>query len=497
VPWSRYRRSKRQVRLLVWLVRTVALLAIVVIGLFQFAGGGSGLLAIVPMTTLRAVLDIDQEQGGRFDFSVAMGPRRPAAPAGSVAEAVLEPRRSNEDVASSQLLVPAPADASAKAHPTSFPASHKGPAAKSLLKEDKEKTLACATSLLGGEATQRDDKMLRVSLPSTEGGQVDGYGMNEFSFPQAIAGDQRPSYTLPILEWIQSQGAISGYRKVASAAPLAGAQLPNLLSPANSDGASEYIMSVAHGAVDFLTVGAGDFTSELNSWYHTLNAGFRTQIFGERSCVRDGAAVDRPGDDEIATIPARRRLLSADNLFVSDAVTRIFDFEVEGRKPSPAVGRELRLAKPGLVSVTAVLVADLNRASQEQSKVGWNTERARIGNTQTVNIEVVVNGRVVASKPVVANGREQTVAFKIPVSQSSWVALRLMGAAHTNPVFVLVDNMPVRASRASVEWSIRSLQEIFQANNARWKTSDYLEARAAYEYSYAVYQKILAETTAP
>jgi hypothetical protein len=73
---------------------------------------------------------------------------------------------------------------------------------------------------------------------------------------------------------------------------------------------------------------------------------------------------------------------------------------------------------------------------------------------------VVVNGRVVASKPLTANGREQSLAFRVPLSQSSWVALRLMGAAHTNPVFVLVDNMPVRASRASVEWSIRSLQEV-------------------------------------
>ncbi len=72
-----------------------------------------------------------------------------------------------------------------------------------------------------------------------------------------------------------------------------------------------------------------------------------------------------------------------------------------------------------------------------------------------------------------------------------------MGAAHTNPVFVLVDNMPIRASRGSVEWSMRALQEVYQANNSSWRPYDLLGARAAYEYSYAVYEKILAETTAP
>jgi hypothetical protein len=476
------------------------MLVILVIGLFQFVMGAGGILTFPPMATLRAMLDIGQDEGGRFDFSVAMGPRRPAAvsarPQGSAKEVVPEPPRPTERVASSQ--APGFADAPAKASPVSLPSASEEAAAMRLPREENEKAVACATSLSGGETTPQGDKLLRVSFPSIEGGRVDGYGMNEISFPKAIAGDQQPSYTLPILEWVQSQGAISGYRRVALATPAAGARLPNLLSSANGEGASEYTMSVAHGAVDFLTVGTGDFTSELNPWYHSLNAGFRTQIFGERSCADDGSANARTAAAaDIATIPARRRLLSADNLFVADADTRIFDFEVEGHKPSAAAGNELRLAKPGLVSVTTVLAADLDRASLAQSKTGWNTGHARIGNTQTVNVEVVVNGRVAASKPALANGREQTLAFKVPLSQSSWIALRLMGAAHTNPVFVLVDKMPVRASRASVEWSLRSLEEVYQANNTRWKTNDYLEARAAYEYSYAIYQKILAETTSP
>jgi hypothetical protein len=44
---------------------------------------------------------------------------------------------------------------------------------------------------------------------------------------------------------------------------------------------------------------------------------------------------------------------------------------------------------------------------------------------------------------------------------------------------------------------MRSLLESYEVANPRWTEKESANARAAYEYSYAVYQKLLAETKAP
>src|SRR6185436_3627079 len=77
----------------------------------------------------------------------------------------------------------------------------------------------------------------------------------------------------------------------------------------------------------------------------------------------------------------------------------------------------------------------------------WHVERARIGDTRDVKVEVIVNGYPVASKTVRADGTAADLSFDVPLERSSWVALRILGTAHTNPVFVVVGGKPVRASR--------------------------------------------------
>ncbi len=188
------------------------------------------------------------------------------------------------------------------------------------------------------------------------------------------------------------------------------------------------------------------------------------------------------------------------NLYVSDGQTVVSTFTVNGQAPSTDVGAEVKLSSPGNVAVAGTLSAKLaveGTQSAEKKTTGWNIERARIPGTQSVSVEIVVNGRVVASKALPADGSERKISFDIPIQQSSWVALRLMGAAHTNPVFVLVDNKPIRASRSSVEWNMRSLMEAYEAATASGSGGEEQNVRAAYQYAYAVYQKILTETTAP
>lgn len=69
------------------------------------------------------------------------------------------------------------------------------------------------------------------------------------------------------------------------------------------------------------------------------------------------------------------------------------------------------------------------------SAVLWDIERARAGNTLKVQGELVVNGRVQQRKLIMADGSIQDVSFDVPVTQSSWMAFRILPAAHTNPIF--------------------------------------------------------------
>jgi hypothetical protein len=87
----------------------------------------------------------------------------------------------------------------------------------------------------------------------------------------------------------------------------------------------------------------------------------------------------------------------------------------------------------------------------------------------------------------------QSVEFDIPIKESSWVALRILGASHTNPIWVLVDNKPVRVPE-SIKWDIAALEQCFEVKRQGWRPEDYPEAKAAYDYAYEVYAKRLRET---
>ena len=81
-------------------------------------------------------------------------------------------------------------------------------------------------------------------------------------------------------------------------------------------------------------------------------------------------------------------------------------------------GSEVRLAQPGQVRVRALVAARLPEAPDDtiRSKRGdekpyWDLERARLGGTREVPVELIVNGSVVASRRIVADGSMQPIEF--------------------------------------------------------------------------------------
>jgi hypothetical protein len=81
----------------------------------------------------------------------------------------------------------------------------------------------------------------------------------------------------------------------------------------------------------------------------------------------------------------------------------------------------------------------------------------------------------------------------VQIDRSSWVALRILPSSHSNPVFVLVDNKPIRASRRSVEWCLKGVDQCWSQKERFIKAAEKEDAKAAYAHARDVYRKRLAE----
>jgi hypothetical protein len=107
-----------------------------------------------------------------------------------------------------------------------------------------------------------------------------------------------------------------------------------------------------------------------------------------------------------------------------------------------------------------------------------------------------VNGESVAQQRLLADGTLRDISFDVPIARSSWVALRIRASSHTNPIFVLVGNKPVRASRRSVEWCLRGVDQCWSQKERFIAKNELPAAREAYDHARNVYRERLAECEA-
>jgi hypothetical protein len=272
-------------------------------------------------------------------------------------------------------------------------------------------------------------------------------------------------------------------------------------------GANEYIVDVTHDLCDFISTVDTPSVWELNIWYHTLNCGYRCRISGETDfpCIygeRVGLGrsyVHLPGKLDF---DAWTEGIKKGRCYVSDGKSHLMDFTVNGL----GVGEkesEIKLAEPGQVEIKAKVAALLEpkptpateaiRKRPLPQQPYWDLERARVGETRTVPVEVVVNGQPVAHKEIVADGSEQEVTFAVPVKASSWVCLRIFPSSHTNPVFVLVGDKPVRASKKSAEWCLQAVDRCWEQKRKAIREKERAEAEAAFAKAREAYRKVAAE----
>jgi hypothetical protein len=87
----------------------------------------------------------------------------------------------------------------------------------------------------------------------------------------------------------------------------------------------------------------------------------------------------------------------------------------------------------------------------------------------------------------VADGSIQDAAFDVPVERSSWLAWRILGSSHTNPIFVVVDGKPIRASRQSAQWCLAAVNQCWTQRAPKFSSAELPDAQKAYDHAREVY----------
>ncbi len=348
---------------------------------------------------------------------------------------------------------------------------------------------------------------LEVSgFPSSHAGHIVLLNLKDQDYPGATRIEDWPTWDLPIFRWAKSQGAVVGFAHSGWGLQVTGTNLPTYEMPGfDGIGANEYIVDVTHpDTVDFISSVDTPYAWELNIWYHTLNVGFRTRIAGETDfpCIYDGrvgigrtyAKVDGP-----LSYSSWLEALKAGRSYVSDGKTHLMDFRVNETAVGTN-GSELRLNGPATVTVSMNAAAYLPERPNEtircrpfDEKPYWDLERARIGDSRDVAVEIVVNGTAVARRNLTADGRIRKLEFEVPVKESSWIAARILPAAHTNPIFVLTGGKPVRASRRSAEWCLNAVDQCWTQKAPRISAAEIGEAKNAYDHAREVYRQLIRE----
>lgn len=304
--------------------------------------------------------------------------------------------------------------------------------------------------------------------------------------------------------------------ELTSSADRAANDLPNRVLPSmRGSGAMEIFVSVPEGVCDFISAMDTGRIGEWNTWYHLLNCGFPLKVSGETDfpCmssrrVGQGRVYVRMSDSALAALDFTTwcQGVADGKSYVSDGYAHALEFSVDG--VSPGFG-EVTLTSAGKVKVTA----EVAFAQETPVAVAYGTEsppegRREVGDTRILHVprsreltaggerlvEIVVNGAVVASRVVPADSAVHELSFDVEVGRSSWIALRQFPQLHTNPVNVIVDDRPIRASRASAIWCAESVELLWQNRHQMIAEVERETARAAYDRALETYHQIADES---
>lgn len=302
-------------------------------------------------------------------------------------------------------------------------------------------------------------------------------------------------------------------RELQASADRAADQLPNHALPSlNGGGAMEIFVSTSEGVCDFISAMDTARIPEWNTWYHLMNCGYRLKLSGETDfpCmssrrVGQGRVYVQLGKIDKIDFGTWCRGIAAGRAYVSDGFAHALRFSVNGQEPGTS---DVTLAAPGRVAVSTSVAF----APEQPRAVAYGTLSAAGGKRiagDTVNlhaerdngyvkgghrlVEIIVNGEVVDSKMVVADGQTHDLMFKVPIRRSGWIAVRQFPQLHTNPVYVIIDQKPVRADRRSALWCAESVRLLWKNRRRFIDIQEQPEAEVAYRTALDRYLRIAQE----
>ncbi|MEO1528595.1 MAG: CehA/McbA family metallohydrolase [Planctomycetota bacterium] len=393
-----------------------------------------------------------------------------------------------------------------------------------------------------------DEHLMRYDVevsgfPSSHAGHLCLLNLKEDDYPGTEVIEDWPSWTIPVLSWGKKQGGVVGYSHSGW-----GLALPDKLPdgsrrylnnprgrvppawrgtdadtlpdyempPFDGIGANEYIVATALDVCDFISSVDTPAIWELNIWYHTLNCGMTTRISGETDfpCIYGdkvglGRIYVKLDDDKPLNYENWIEGLRDGRSYCGDGLSHVLDFKVNDfelgtRHSKTSAPSRMDLAKPENVTVSFKAAAMLDAVQSElgkriqntrlDRKPYWHLERARIGSSRSVPVELIVNGEIVAKEELIADGNVQSFSFEVPIEKSSWVAVRILPSVHTNPIFVHVDGKPIRANKRSAQWCIDAVETCWKSKQPLIRESEKADARAAYDKATRIYQQVLTES---
>lgn len=336
--------------------------------------------------------------------------------------------------------------------------------------------------------------------------------LKNHDFPNARSLRDWPAWNLPVVQWARAQGGVIGYAHSGLFYGVQTLDLPNYEIPRYNLGANECLVDVTYGLIDFVSGGHDHPTFELNFWYHLLNSGFQIPMIGETDSPYLGS---RPGMGRTYVKLQRNPIgdngydewvegIKSGRLYFGDGRSHLLDFRVNAHLLGEG---PLELSSPAAVVFSAKVAAwlddtpidpDADLRPYGVSGGGypyWHLERARIGTTRSVPLELVVNGRAVERREVRADGELRDVSFTIDIQKSSWVALRILPSVHTAPIFVRIAGQPVRASKRSAQWCLDFIEALWSQTAYRLREGERTDAAEAWDHARSVYRKIISECT--
>ena len=342
-------------------------------------------------------------------------------------------------------------------------------------------------------------------------GHLNLLNLQEQIYPGGESKEHWPTLGLNTLRWAKRQGAVCGPAHSAIGLTKTVGRLPNSEGLDGPDGlpnfeiprfdgigANEFIVDVTHRvpgadgkevpAVDFLSAMSTQRTAEWNIWYHTLNCGFRVAASGETDfpCLSG----ERVGVGRVyAQVDGDLRFdrwvesLASGRSYVSDGTCHLLDFQAESDEKVTRLGiqgSELQLTEASVVELSVDVAARLSQT-------------ASLTTEESVPVEVIVNGYPVDSIQVPADGKLHRCEFQVPVEQSSWIAIRVFPHAHTNPIYAIVDQQPIRPSEASARWCLAGVEQCWQSKVSTYDEAEQQQAIEAYDHARQTYRQIAQE----